>query len=113
MTEAQFEHRSIQQRLCQHVARIARGHHVQDVLERKTMLRVERNQTRVVDRRGLNFEIETLTEAFSDREAKPSIEADSERRMDDDLRSAEPVEEALDDDRILARNSSQSRHAAS
>src|ERR1700683_4151798 len=112
MAKAQLEHRRVQKRLRQHVARIARGHHVQYVFERKAVACVERDQTRIVDRGSLDFEVEALAKALTNRETEASIEADSERRVDYDLGAAEPIEEALDDDSIFAGNGSQSCCAA-
>ncbi len=104
MAKAHFEHRRRQQRLDQHVARIARPQHAEETLERKAVARVQREQHAVVDRRGLDFEIERLAQALANREPQPAIEPNSERRVDDDLRAAEAVEEALDDHRLLVGN---------
>ena len=75
------------------------------VFERKTVARIQREQHAVIDRRRLDLEIERLAQPLSNRQAEPAIEADSERRVDDDLRAAEAVEEALDHDRLSRRES--------
>src|SRR5579872_3374268 len=98
MTEAHFEHRRPENRLSQHVTSVARLQHVEESVELKTVTRIQREQDAVVDRRRLDFEIERLAQAFSNREAEAAIEADSKRGVDDDLGAAEAVEEALDDD---------------
>src|SRR5208282_1197070 len=61
-------------------------------------------QHAIVGRRGLDLEIERLAEPFAQREPQSAVEPDSERRMDYDLRAAEPVEEALDHDRMVVGN---------
>ncbi len=68
------------------------------------MARIQRQQNAVVDRGRLDFEIEGLAQAFSNREAEAAIEADSEWGVDDDLGAAEAVEEALDDDGLCVGN---------
>ena len=76
------------------------------------MFRVEREQTRIVDRGGLNFEIEVLAKLLANRETKRAIEANSKRRVDDDLRSAEAIKEAFDHEVVLVGHRAECRDAA-
>src|ERR1019366_7595230 len=110
--EAHLEHRRSQNRLDEYVARVARLEHAEQSVERKTMPRIQREQHAVVDRRRLDFEIEGLAQALWNRQTKSAIEADSERRVNDDLRAAQAVEEALDDDGLLVRDRAERLDAA-
>ena len=49
---------------------------------------------------------------FANREAESAIQADSEGRVDDELRAAQAVEEALDDDRLFVGNRAERLDAA-
>ena len=112
VAHAHLEHRRGQQRLLEHVAHRARGNHRHQRLERKAMARVEREQHRVVDRRGLDFEVERLAKAFADRQPQPAVDAHPERRVNHHLGAAEAVEEALDHQRALVGNRAERALAA-
>ncbi len=83
------------------------------MVERETVARIKRQQDRVIDRRGLNFEIEALAKALANREAERPIEADTERCVNHDLSTAEPIEEPLDYERALVGNRPERRQTAS
>src|SRR5208337_3569299 len=61
---------------------------------------------------SLYFEIERLAQALSNREAESAIEANSKWGVDDDLRAAQAVEEALDDDGLFVGNRAERLDAA-
>src|SRR5258707_14141995 len=65
------------------------------------MARVEGEQHRVINRGGLNSEVERLTKALAERQSQPAVYGHAERRMNHHLGSAKTVEEALDHDRAL------------
>src|SRR6202022_2543584 len=90
------EQRGVEQGLGQGGARRSRGDHREDVIERETVARVEREQHGVVYGGGLDFEVEALAQPFADGETEAAVEADAEGRMNHDLSAAEAVEETLD-----------------
>jgi len=69
--------------------------------------RVQRQQRAVVDRRGLDFEIEGLAQALANRQSERPIRAHSQRRVNYDLGAAQSVEETLGHDRMLVGNRAQ------
>ena len=100
-------------RACVNTLRALRGdNQVQHIFEREAVPRIEREQACVIDRGGLNLEIEVLAKLLANREAEPTIKANSERRVDDDLRAAEAIEEALDHDVALVGHDAQRGDAA-
>src|SRR5258708_33014875 len=60
-----------------------------------------------VDRCRLEYKVERLEQAFSNRQAEGAIQANSEWRVDDELRAAKAIEEALDDDGLFIGNSTE------
>ena len=99
---AHAEHRRVEQRLDQHVARGVRMQVARDVVERKTVARRQRQDDRILGRRRLQLEIERAAESLAQREAPRAIDAAAERRMDDELHAARLVEEALHRELVLA-----------
>src|SRR5689334_12292971 len=67
------------------------------------MLRPQRQQQRVLGRRGLQLEVELPAEALAQRESPGAVDARAERRMQDELHAAGLVEEALQHERVLRR----------
>src|SRR3546814_15590450 len=77
---ARAEHRCLQDCLRQHLARTVRMQVVRDFFERKTVRRTEREDQRVVERGGLQLEVELPAEALAQRQA-PGAHRSEERRV--------------------------------
>ena len=106
---ARLEHRRVEERLHQHVARGRRMQIAEDVGERERVLRPERQQQRVFGRRGLQLEVELAAEALAQRQAPRLVDAAAERRVQHELHAARLVEEALEDERVLRRQRRRAR----
>ena len=74
------------------------------------MLRAERQQHRVLGRRGLQLEVELTAEPLAQRQRPGAIHAAAEWRVQHELHAAGLVEEALEDERRLRRHDAE--HAA-
>ena len=101
---ARLEHRRVEKRLHEHVAR-GRGMQIaEDVAQRKRVLRSEREQQRFVGRRRLQLEVELPAEALAQRQAPRLVDAAAEGRVQHQLHAARLVEEALEHERVLRRH---------
>src|SRR5689334_15068412 len=76
MTEPDLEHGGIEQGLDQSGSCGPRVYQREQVIERKTMARVQRQQTGIVDGGGLNLEVELLTKLLAESEAEGAIQPD-------------------------------------
>src|SRR3546814_13989222 len=76
---------------------------VRDFFERKTVRRTEREDQRVVERGGLQLEVELPAEALAQRQAPGAHHARAERRVYHQMRVADFIEEALEDDLVARR----------
>ena len=101
---ANRKHRRVEQRLHENVANGFGIEIAKDFVERKGMLRAERNDNGVVGRGGLQFEIETAAKSFAQSQSPGAIDAIAKGRMEDQLHSAGFVEEPFHDQRLLRRN---------
>ena len=98
---SRLEHRRVEERLHEHVAR-RRGVQIpEDVGERERVLRTERQQQRVVGRGRLQLEVELTAETLAKRQTPGLVDAAAERRVQDELHAAGLVEEALEDQGLL------------
>ena len=101
---ARLEHRRVEERLHEHVARRLRMQIAEHVRQRERVLRPEREQQRVFGRRRLQLEVELAAEPLAQRQPPRLVDAAAERRVQDELHAARLVEEALEDERVLRRN---------
>ena len=96
---ARAEHRRVEQRLDQHVARRGR---VQVARRRRRAGScapvAEREHDGVLGRRRLQLEVERAAEALAQRQAPGAVDAAAEGRVDHELHAAGLVEEALEHD---------------
>ncbi len=99
-----LKHWRVEQRLDEHVFRACRIQIMEDVCERKRMLRTERQQKRVFGGRCLQLEVELAAEALAEREAPRLVDAAAERRVQDELHAARLVEESFQNERLLRRD---------
>src|SRR5438874_11247272 len=74
---------------------------LENVLERKAVLRTERQDDGIFRRRRLELEVEAAAEALAERETPRAIDAAAERRVEHQLHSARFVEEPLQDETLL------------
>ena len=72
--------------------------------QREAVAGRQRQHDRVFGRRGLQFEVELAAEALAQRQAPRAVHARAEGRMQDELRAAGFVEEALQHDALLRRH---------
>ena len=77
------------------------------LLERERMRRAERQDDALLRRRRLQLEIEALAELLAQSEAPGAVDAAAERRVQHELHAARFVEEALEDERVLRRQSAE------
>ena len=96
-----LEHRRVEERLDQHIARGRRVQVAEHVRQRERMLRPEREHQRVFGGRGLQLEVELPAEALAKRQAPGPIDAAAEGRVQDQLHAAGFVEETLEHERFL------------
>ena len=82
------EQRRVEQRLHEHVERGRRVQVARDLVEREAVAGREREDDRVLGRRGLELEVEAAAEALPQRQAPGAVEAAAERRVDDELHAA-------------------------
>src|SRR5204863_6036933 len=93
---ARREDRRIEQRLHENIPHAVAVQIARDVFEREAVRLPEREYDRVLDRRGLQLEVELTTKALPQRQTPGAIDAVAERRMDDELHAAGSIEEALE-----------------
>ena len=79
-------------------SRVPRVQHVEQLLDRKAVLRSDRKHDAVVVGAGLQLEIKRAAEALAQRQAPGPIDARAERRMNHELHAARFVEEPLEHD---------------
>ena len=101
---ADRKHRRVQQRLHQKVADRLAVEITKDFIERKGMLRSQRENNCVVRRRRLQFEIKRAAKPFAQCQPPGAVHPDAERGVDDQLHSAGLVEEPFHHDFLLRRN---------
>ena len=99
-----LEHRRVEKRLHEHVARRLGVQIAEDVGERERVLRPEREHQRVFRRGGLQLEVELTAEALPQREPPCPVHTAAEGRVQHELHAARFVEEPLEDERPLRRN---------
>ena len=99
-----LEHRRIEERLHQHVARGLGMEVAEHVRQRKRVLRPERQHQRILGRRRLELEIELTAEPLPQSEAPGLVDAAAKRSVQDHLHPARLVEEPLEDECLLRRN---------
>ena len=104
---ANREHRRVEQRLHEQVAHSFGIQITKNFVERKGMLRAERNDDGIVRRGGLQLEVERAAKTFAQREAPRAIDSIAERRMQHELHPAGFVEETFHHERLLRRNHTQ------
>ncbi len=97
------EQRRVEDRLREHVADGRAREVTRDFVEREAVHRAERDHDRVLERRGLELEIEAAAETLAQREAPGAIHARPEWRVDHEMRVARLVEEPLEDHALRAR----------
>src|SRR5881296_266831 len=85
---ANSEHRRIEQSLNEQVANRFGIQITKNLLQRKRVLRAERNHNRVIGRRCLQLEIERTTKTFSQCETPRPIDSAAERRVQNQLHPA-------------------------
>ena len=105
---ARAEHRRIEQRLHQDVPRRGRLQVVLHLVERKTVRRPERQHDAVFQRAGLQLEVELAAHALAQRQAPGLVDARTIGRVNDQVRVADLIEEALEHDVPLAGQHAQS-----
>jgi hypothetical protein len=101
---ARLEHRRVEERLHQHVARRLRMQVAEDVGQRERVLRPERQQDGVFGGGRLQLEVELAAELLAQRQAPRLVDAAAERRVQHQLHPTRLVEEALEHERLLRRN---------
>ena len=94
---ARLEHGRGEERLDQDLAGGVRMQVVEDVVERKAVMGAERQDDRLLVRRGLELEAESDAELLSQRESPSAVDPRPERGVDDELHAAALVEEPLED----------------
>ena len=97
------EQRRVEHGLRQHVAHGVAVQVVHDLLEREAVHGAERQHDRVLERGGLQLEVEASAKALAQRQAPRAVDARAERRMHDEVRVAGLVEEALEHDALRRR----------
>ena len=93
----------VEERLYEHVARGRRMEIPEDVREGERVLRPEREQQRVLGRRGLQLEVELAAEALAQRQSPRFVDAAAERCVQHELHAAGLVEKPLEDEGVLRR----------
>ena len=96
---ARGKHGRLQRRLGEHVAHGLGAQVAPDFLQRKAVGGAQREHDAVLERRGLQLEVELPAEALAEREAPGPVQARAEGRMDDEVGVTHLVEEALEDQR--------------
>jgi hypothetical protein len=98
---ARPEHGRIEQRLYQDVPHGIGVQKSEDVFEGKRVLWAQRQEQPIFGRCGLKFEVELATKALSECQAPRTVDAASERRVNDQLHPARLVEKPLRHDDVL------------
>ena len=106
-----LEHRRVEKRLDEHVARRRRMQIAEHVGQRERVLRTERQQQRVFGGRRLQLEVELAAEALAQRQPPRLVDAAAERRVQHELHAARFVEEPLEHQRLLRRQRRRARAA--
>ena len=101
------EHRRGQHGLREHGGQRGRPQEGGHAVEREAVLRTEREDDSVVIGRGLELEVEGGTEPLPECEAQSLVDPATEGGVDDQLHAAGLVEEALEDDVLLAGDDAQ------
>ena len=81
------------------------------VLEREAVRRPERQHDAVLERRGLELEVELAAEALAQRQSPGPVDARAVGRVDDEVGVAHVVEEALEHDGVERRQRAERRLA--
>src|SRR5207302_3976536 len=97
---ARLEDRRIEHRLHQRLAYGLRVQIAEHFVEREGMHRPEREDERLLARRGLQLEVEALAEFLPERQAPGLVDAAAKGRVQHELHAARFVEEALEDERL-------------
>ncbi len=108
---ARAEHRRVEQSLHEHVFGRVGLEECLHVLEREAVRRPEREHDAVLERGGLELEVELAAEALAQREAPGPVDARAEGRVDDEVGVAHVVEEALEHDGVERRQRAERRLA--
>ena len=101
---ARLKHRSIEHRLHENLSGVLGAQKSKHVFERKAVRRAERQDDRVLDGGGLKLYVEAPAESLAKRQTPCSIDARSERCVDDDVHRSRFVEKAFDHHRIAGRH---------
>ena len=100
---ARGEQRRVEQGLNQHMLGGVRVQVMRHFLQRKAVAGRQRQHDRVLGRRRLQLEVELAAEALAQRQPPRAVDAAAPRRVDHQLGAAGFVEEALQHQRVLAR----------
>ena len=106
---AHAEHRRLHRGLREDLFDARGMDEVEDGVERKAVLRSEREQHRIVRRGGLQLEIEGAAKALAQREPVGAVVPRSVGSVDDELHAARFVEEALGYQHLLRGQDAQRR----
>ena len=106
---ADLEHRPIEQRLREDLARLVRRHVREHRIEREAVRLAERDHDAVVGRGGLKLEIERHAKLLAQCQAPRAIDPPAERRVDHELHPAALIEEALGDDEVATGQGAERR----
>ena len=104
---ANAPHRREQRCLREHLVDAVGCEEIEDRLQRKAVLRTQREQYAFVGRRSLQLEVERAAEALAQRQPEGAVLPRAERRVDDHLHPTSLVEEPLGDQRALRRERAQ------
>ena len=110
-TPTRREHWRVQHRLDEHAAHAVGMEVTRDVAKLEAVRGGQRQHDIVFGRRRLQLEIEFAAKALAQRQSPGAIEAAAEGAMNDELHAARFVEEPLEDDRVLRRQTAKSRGA--
>ncbi len=103
------EHRRVEHRLDEHRADTVRMQIAGHVAKLEAVRGGQREYDVVFRRRGLQFEVEFAAEALAQRQAPGSIDPAAEGGVDDELHAARFIEEPLEYDRVLCRQTAERR----
>ena len=90
--------------LLEQVAAVLRVEHAKQAVNRKAVLRPDREQYAVIVGRRLQFKIKAAAKALPQREPPSLVDPSAERRMNHKLHPARIIEKALEDDFLAGRN---------
>ena len=108
---ARLPHRRLKRRLDQRLVDRVLVQELEDRQQRERVLRPERQQDRVVRRRGLQLEVEATTKLLAQAHAESAVDPGPEGRVNDQLHAAGLVEEALGHQPRPGRHHTQRLHA--